>query len=211
MSTPISAKLVAELRARTGAGMMDCKKALEETGGNIDEAALLLRKKGIAKAEKRAGRAASEGQIVAWVSDDAKTGVLVEVVQFLKMPDGTLKVFLQGVARIHTKNLDFSAARGYWETDLEYPEQPVEPTSELKALMRHGIELFEEHAKLVCTRRWAKLGTKIYAKALQHPNDPIAFAHALTGVYATDPDYGKKLERIMKAYGLLETFGFRVI
>jgi elongation factor Ts len=79
MSTPISAKLVAELRARTGAGMMDCKKALEETGGNIDEAALLLRKKGIAKAEKRAGRAASEGQIVAWVSDDAKTGVLVEV------------------------------------------------------------------------------------------------------------------------------------
>jgi elongation factor Ts len=78
-TTTISAKLVAELRARTGAGMMDCKKALEETGGDIDKAVDNLRKKGIAKAEKRAGRQASEGQIVAWVSDDAKLGVMVEV------------------------------------------------------------------------------------------------------------------------------------
>ena len=79
MSTPVTAKLVAELRARTGAGMMDCKKALEETGGDIAKAVDLLRTKGIAKAEKRAGRAASEGQIVADVSADARTGVLVEV------------------------------------------------------------------------------------------------------------------------------------
>jgi elongation factor Ts len=79
MSTPISAKLVAELRARTGAGMMDCKKALEETGGDMDKAVDYLRKKGIAKAEKRAGRAASEGQIVTLVSDDGKTGVMVEI------------------------------------------------------------------------------------------------------------------------------------
>lgn len=77
--TPISAKLVAELRARTGAGMMDCKKALEETGGDIEKAIDSLRKKGIAKAEKRAGRAASEGLIAAHVSADGKTGVLVEV------------------------------------------------------------------------------------------------------------------------------------
>jgi elongation factor Ts len=79
MSTPISAKLVAELRARTGAGMMDCKKALEETAGNMDQAVDLLRKKGITKAEKRAGRAASEGQIVARVSGDRHTGVMIEL------------------------------------------------------------------------------------------------------------------------------------
>src|SRR5262245_60435435 len=78
-TTQISAKLVAELRARTGAGMMDCKKALEETAGDIDQAVDLLRKKGIAKAEKRAGRAASEGQIVALTTSDNKTGALIEL------------------------------------------------------------------------------------------------------------------------------------
>jgi len=75
----ISAKMVAELRARTGAGMMDCKKALEEAGGDMEQAIDVLRKKGVAKADKRAGRAASEGQIVAQVSADGRVGVLVEV------------------------------------------------------------------------------------------------------------------------------------
>ncbi len=78
-SMTISAKDVQALRARTGAGMMDCKKALEETGGDIEKAVEYLRKKGIAKAEKRADRAASEGAIVSLVSDDAKTAALVEV------------------------------------------------------------------------------------------------------------------------------------
>ncbi|MEK0431526.1 MAG: hypothetical protein RL139_1330 [Gemmatimonadota bacterium] len=75
----ITAKDVAELRARTGAGMMDCKKALEETAGNMDAAVDLLRKKGIAKAEKRADRAASEGQIVIEVSADGKTAAMIEL------------------------------------------------------------------------------------------------------------------------------------
>jgi elongation factor Ts len=77
--TQITAKLVAELRGRTGAGMMDCKKALEETAGDIEKAVDLLRAKGIAKAEKRAGRQASEGQIVTIISPDGSTGALVEV------------------------------------------------------------------------------------------------------------------------------------
>ena len=78
-ATTITAKDVQELRQRTGAGMMDCKKALEETGGDVHKAVEYLRKKGIAKAEKRADRAASEGRIVALVSDDAKTAALVEI------------------------------------------------------------------------------------------------------------------------------------
>jgi elongation factor Ts len=72
-----TAKNVQELRQRTGAGMMDCKKALEETGGDMDKAVELLRMKGIAKAEKRAGRVASEGQIVS--ASGAGATVLAEV------------------------------------------------------------------------------------------------------------------------------------
>ncbi len=75
----IPAKLVAELRARTGAGMMDCKKALEETGGDLEKAVDVLRTKGAAKADQRAGREASEGLIGSYVHHDGRIGVLVEV------------------------------------------------------------------------------------------------------------------------------------
>ncbi|HVZ47776.1 MAG TPA: translation elongation factor Ts [Gemmatimonadaceae bacterium] len=75
----ITAKDVAALRARTGAGMGDCKKALEESGGDIEKAIDLLRTKGIAKAEKRAGRSAAEGQIITWVADDASLGAMIEL------------------------------------------------------------------------------------------------------------------------------------
>ena len=75
----IPAKLVAELRARTGAGMMDCKKALEEAGGDLEKAVDILRKKGAAKADKRAGREASEGWIGSYVHFDGSVGVLVEL------------------------------------------------------------------------------------------------------------------------------------
>lgn len=75
----ITAALVKELRERTGAGMMDCKKALEESGGDVSKAAELLRKKGIAKAEKRSGRTASEGLVSSYIHHNGKVGVLVEV------------------------------------------------------------------------------------------------------------------------------------
>ena len=75
----ITAKDVAALRARTGAGMGDCKKALEEAGGDQEKAIDVLRTRGMMKAEKRADRAASEGQIVTWVSDDRMLGVIIEL------------------------------------------------------------------------------------------------------------------------------------
>lgn len=77
MTKTITAKDVQELRQRTGAGMMDCKKALEETGGDIDAAIEFLRKRGIAKAEKRADRTTAEGLIGAEVR--GTVGVLVEL------------------------------------------------------------------------------------------------------------------------------------
>ncbi len=79
MAATISARDVSALRGRTGAGMMDCKKALQETGGNIEKAIELLRTKGIAKAEKRAGRAAQQGVIGSYVHFNGKVAVLVEL------------------------------------------------------------------------------------------------------------------------------------
>ena len=79
MTTTISAKEVSELRSRTGAGMMDCKKALQDTEGDLDKALQLLRQKGIAKAEKRAGRSAKEGGIGNYLHFNGRVAVLVEV------------------------------------------------------------------------------------------------------------------------------------
>lgn len=75
----ITAAMVKELRSRTGAGMMECKGALTETNGDMDAAVELLRKKGAAKADKKSGRIAADGVIVALVSADKKSGVLTEV------------------------------------------------------------------------------------------------------------------------------------
>ena len=75
----ISADAIKELRHRTGVGVMDCKKALAESGGNVDEAIDVLRKKGLAKAAKRAGRATAEGLIAAYIHPGGKIGVLVDV------------------------------------------------------------------------------------------------------------------------------------
>lgn len=75
----VSASMVKELREMTGAGMMECKKALVEVEGDVDKAVDVLRTRGLAAVAKKAGRATNEGTVVALVSDDAKTGVLVEL------------------------------------------------------------------------------------------------------------------------------------
>jgi elongation factor Ts len=75
----ISAKLVKDLRDKTGAGMMDCKKALAESDGDMTKAAEWLRQKGIATAEKKAGRTAAEGAVGSYIHTGARVGVLVEV------------------------------------------------------------------------------------------------------------------------------------
>lgn len=75
----ITASMVKELRERTGAGMMDCKKALSENGGDMEAAIEAMRKSGAAKAVKKAGRIAAEGKVVIVMSDDSKQAALVEV------------------------------------------------------------------------------------------------------------------------------------
>ena len=75
----ISASLVKELREKTGAGMLDCKKALEEAGGDIGKASEILREKGLAAAAKKAGRIATEGLVESYIHAGGRIGVLVEV------------------------------------------------------------------------------------------------------------------------------------
>ncbi|MBY0469718.1 translation elongation factor Ts [bacterium] len=75
----ISANLVKELREKTGAGMMDCKKALSETSGDFEKAIEYLRKKGVAAAAKKAGRATKEGAVTSYIHGEGKVGVLLEV------------------------------------------------------------------------------------------------------------------------------------
>ncbi|HAU14610.1 MAG TPA: elongation factor Ts [Gammaproteobacteria bacterium] len=108
----VTAAQVKELRERTGLGMMECKKALVETNGDIETAIDNLRKSGQAKAAKKAGRTAAEGIVVAKVSADGKTGILLEVnseTDFVARDDNFLK-FANGVADrvLATKETDMA-------------------------------------------------------------------------------------------------------
>ncbi len=79
MTTTISAKTVAALRAKTGAGMMDCKKALAETGGDEQKAMELLRQKGLKTADKKADRDTAEGRIYSYIHHNQRVGVMVQI------------------------------------------------------------------------------------------------------------------------------------
>ena len=98
----ITANMVKELREKTGAGMMDCKKVLTETDGDMEKAAELLRERGIAKAAKKSGRVAAEGLVASFVSADRKVGAIVEVnaeTDFVAKND-EFKTFVNDVAKI---------------------------------------------------------------------------------------------------------------
>ncbi len=97
----ITAQLVKELREKTGIGMMECKKALSETGGNFDEAIEYLRKRGLQASQSKAGRVAADGIVATYLSDNAKVGVLVELnseTDFVAKNDEFIK-FARGLAQ----------------------------------------------------------------------------------------------------------------
>ena len=96
----IDASIVKDLRSRTGAGMMDCKEALLDSDGNVEKAVDFLRKKGIAKAEKKAGREADQGAVLSYIHPGNRIGVLVEVnceTDFVAKTDG-FQTFVKDVA-----------------------------------------------------------------------------------------------------------------
>jgi elongation factor Ts len=114
----VSAKDVKALRDRTGAGMMDCKKALTETGGDVDAAVTWLREKGIAGAAKLAGREATEGTVQSYIHANGKVGVLVEVdcnTDFVARNED-FTAFARDIA------LHIAAAGPQWVSEEEVPE-----------------------------------------------------------------------------------------
>jgi elongation factor Ts len=116
----VSAKEVKALRDRTGAGMLDCKKALEETGGDVEAAIDLLRSRGAAKAAKRAGRAANEGTVGHYIHHGGRIGVLVEVnceTDFVANTDE-----FQALARDLAMHIAASAPLAVREDDLPQEE-----------------------------------------------------------------------------------------
>lgn len=122
-----TAKDVQDLRVRTGVGMMDCKKALTETDGNIEKAIEYLREKGIATAAKKAGRIASQGIVDAYIHLGGKIGVIVEVnceTDFVARGD-LFKEFVHNIA------LQIAAAKPSYVTKEEVPAEEIEKEKEI--------------------------------------------------------------------------------
>ena len=156
----ITAALVKELRERTGAGMMECKKALVEVDGDIDAAIELMRKTGLAKADKKAGRTAAEGLIVVKASDDAKQSVMVEVnceTDFVTKGDD-FKNFCDEVAQ------------------LTLDTQPADLDTLLAASMSGGESVAD-----TCKRLIAKIGENMSVRRFQLFNTDGLLASYLHG------------------------------
>lgn len=118
----ISASLVKELRERTGAGMMDCKKALTETNGDIEKAADYLREKGLAAAAKKAGRIAAEGLVESYIHGAGRIGVMVEVnceTDFVAKTD-EFRTFVREIA------MQIAAAKPEYVNKEDVPAEVVE-------------------------------------------------------------------------------------
>ncbi|WP_338000855.1 translation elongation factor Ts [Acetobacterium paludosum] len=123
----MDAKLVKELRAKSGAGMMDCKNALVETDGNIEEAMIVLREKGLAATNKKSGRIAAEGIVESYIHMGGKIGVLVEInceTDFVAKTDG-FKTFVKDVA------MHIAATNPLYVTKEEVPDEEVEEEKEI--------------------------------------------------------------------------------
>lgn len=123
----ITAEMVKSLRERTGAGMMDCKKALVETNGDIEKAVDFLREKGLAAASKKAGRAATEGMVESYIHAGGRIGVLVEVnceTDFVAMTDG-FKALARDIA------MHIAAANPLYVTREEVPAEIIDHEREI--------------------------------------------------------------------------------
>lgn len=123
----ITAKSVAELRARTGAGMMECKKALTEVGGDLDKAVDYLRERGLAQAAKKAGRVAAEGIVDSYIHGGGRVGVLIEVnseTDFVARNDDFRNL-------VHELALQVAAARPQYVRREEVPEAVVQHEREI--------------------------------------------------------------------------------
>ncbi|HLT89779.1 MAG TPA: translation elongation factor Ts [Woeseiaceae bacterium] len=167
---PISASQVKELRDRTGAGMMDCKKALAETGGDMEAAVLYLRKAGQAKAEKKSGRVAADGRVV--IATDGKRAAMVEVnseTDFVAK-DENFAAFAQAVAALVLDG-DVDDVAALASATLPDGRSVEAARTELVAKVGENISV----------RRFARLTAEDHLGAYLHPGDRIGALVSLAG------------------------------
>ncbi|MBO6243229.1 MAG: elongation factor Ts, partial [Clostridia bacterium] len=163
----ITASLVKELREKTGAGMMDCKKVLTETDGDMEKAIELLRERGIAKAAKKSGRIAAEGLVEAYISDDKKTGAVVEVnseTDFVAKND-EFKTFVMNVAKqvVETNPKDVE--------ELLAQKSIVEPEKTVNEVLVEKIATIGENLNI---RRFQRFETNGFVEKYIHGDGKIA-------------------------------------
>ena len=166
----ITAASVKELRERTGAGMMDCKKALAETGGDMEAAVLYLRKAGQAKAEKKSGRVAADGRVV--IATDGKRAAMVEVnseTDFVAK-DENFAAFAQAVAALVLDG-DVDDVAALASATLPDGRSVEAARTELVAKVGENISV----------RRFARLTAEDHLGAYLHPGDRIGALVSLAG------------------------------
>jgi elongation factor Ts len=134
MSTPITAKTVNDLRLQTGAGLRDCKKALVEANGNVEEATTILRKKGAASAAKKADRTTKEGLIESYIHVGGKVGVMIEVnceTDFVARNDG-FKAFVRDLC------LQIAATSPLYVSREQVPEAEIAKERDIASAQVQG-------------------------------------------------------------------------
>jgi len=184
----ISASMVAELREKTGAGLLDCKKALDEAQGSMDQAETLLRKKGVASAAKKAGRSTSDGLIHSYIHVGGKVGVLVEInceTDFVAKTD-EFKTFCQDICLqiaaanpTHVRREDVPEAELAKERDIATAQVQGKPPAAVQKIVEGKLEKYysqvclldqpfvkdpEKAIKDVLTEKIAKLGENMQVR-----------------------------------------------
>jgi elongation factor Ts len=162
----ISAELVKQLREMTGAGMLECKKALEEAQGDIEKAKEILRIKGLAKAEKKAGRETKEGIVQTYVSEDRKVGVILELnceTDFVAKNEQFVELSLH-LAK-HIASLKENANKSGSFEDIAQQSYYADSTQKVEDVVKSAIARIGENIKL---SRWARFDAEGYVHAYVH-------------------------------------------
>jgi len=162
----ISAELVKQLREMTGAGMLECKKALEEAQGDIEKAKEILRIRGLAKAEKKAGRETKEGIVQTYVSEDRKVGVILELnceTDFVAKNEQFVELSLN-LAK-HIASLEENANRSGGFEDIAQQPYYADNSQKVEDVVKSAIARIGENIKL---SRWARFDAEGYVHAYVH-------------------------------------------
>jgi translation elongation factor Ts len=162
----ISAELVKQLREMTGAGMLECKKALEEAQGDIEKAKEILRIRGLAKAEKKAGRETKEGIVQTYVSEDRKVGVILELnceTDFVAKNEQFVELSLH-LAK-HIASLKENANKSGSFEDIAQQSYYADNSQKVDDVVKSAIARIGENIKL---SRWARFDAEGYVHAYVH-------------------------------------------